>query len=70
MVLIKKIKYLHEPSTTLTKYQKRAYEDRGKIFNKLPAYITELALRKKSFVSNLKKYLINKACCSVEQCRN
>jgi len=45
-VLMQEINYLHEPSTALTMYRKGAYNDKGKIFNKLPKCITELALRK------------------------
>jgi hypothetical protein len=33
----------------------------NKVFNKLPKYMAELVLWKKCFVSNLKKYLIDKA---------
>jgi len=51
---------LHKLSTTLTIYQKGACYDSTKIFNKLPKYMAEFVLRKKCFVSNLKKYLIDK----------
>jgi len=46
---------LHKPSTTLTIYQKGAYIDSIKTFNKLPIYIAESILRKKSFVINFEE---------------
>ena len=61
---------LHKLSTTLTLYQKGAYYDSIKIFNKLPIYIAESVLRKKCFVSNLKKCLIDKAFYSIEEYMN
>jgi len=61
---------LHKLSTTLTINQKGAHYDSKKIFNKLPKYMAELFLKKKCFVSNLKKYLIDKACYSVEEYMN
>ena len=61
---------LHKLSTTLTIYQKGAYYDSKKIFNKLPKCMAELVLRKKCFVSNLKKYLIDKAFYSIEEYMN
>jgi hypothetical protein len=60
----------HEPSTTLTIYMKGAYNGSIKIFNKLPDYIAESVLRKKCFVSNLKKYLTDKAFYSIEEYLN
>jgi hypothetical protein len=38
---------LHKPSTTLTIYQKGAYYESIKIFNKLPDYISGSVLREK-----------------------
>jgi len=58
---------LHKPSTTLTIYQKGVYYDSINIFNKLPEYIAESVLRKTSFMSNLKKYLNDKAFYSIEE---
>jgi hypothetical protein len=37
------------------------------IFNNLPQYITELLVDKKCFISNLKKYLVNKSFYSLEE---
>jgi hypothetical protein len=51
---------LHKLSTTLKICQK-AYYNIIKIFNKLTEYIVELVQRKKCFLSNLKKYLTDKA---------
>jgi hypothetical protein len=52
---------LHKLSTTLTISQTAAYCDSIKVFNKLTDYIDESFLRKKCFISNLKKHLNNKA---------
>jgi len=41
-----------------------------KIFNKFPKYIAESLLRKKRFISNLKKYTIDKAFYSIEEYMN
>jgi len=61
---------LHEPSTTLTKYMKGAYNGSIKIFNKLPDYIAESVLKKKCFVWNMEKYLTDKALHSTEEYLN
>ena len=61
---------LHKPSTTLTIYQKGAYYDSIKIFNKMPDHIAESDFRKKCFISNLRKYLIDKAFFSNEEHMN
>jgi len=49
---------------------KGAYNGSIKIFNKLTDYIAESVLRKKCFVSNLKKYLTDKAFYSIEEYLN
>jgi len=57
---------LHKLSTTLTICQTAAYYDSIKIFNKLPDYIAESFLRKKCFISDLKKHLNDKTFCWIE----
>ena len=41
-----------------------------KIFNKFPIYIGKLVLKKKYFIQNWKKYLIDKAFYSTEEFMN
>jgi len=36
------------------------------IFNELPEYVAELVVDKNSFISTLKKYLVNKSFYSIE----
>ena len=61
---------LQNPSTILTIHWKGAYYDSIKIFNKMPDYIAELALRIKCFISHMKKYLTDKAFYSIEEHMN
>jgi len=61
---------LHKPSTALTLYQKGPYYESVRIYNKLPYNIAELILQNKGFLTNLKKYLLEKAYYSVEEYMN
>jgi len=61
---------LHKPSTALILYQKGLYYESVRIYNKLPYNIAELILQNKSFLTNLKKYLLEKAYYSVEEYMN
>jgi len=62
---------LHKPSTTLTIYQKGAYNDSIKTLNELIKYIAESVLRKKKcFIINLKKCLTGKTFYSIEEYMN
>jgi len=58
---------LHKATATFTLYQKGVYYMLTQIFNELPQYISELLVNKKCFISNLKKYLINKSSYSLEE---
>jgi len=58
---------LYKPSTALTLYQKGLYYESVRIYNKLPNNIAELILQNKGFLTNLKKYLLEKARYSVEE---
>jgi len=61
---------LHKLSTALTLYQKGLYCESVRIYNKLPYNIAELILQNKGFLTNLKKYLIEKAYYAVEEYMN
>jgi len=61
---------LHKPSTALTLYQKVLYYESVSIYNKLPYNIGELILQNKGFLTNLKKYLLEKTFYSVEEYMN
>jgi len=61
---------LHKPSAALTLYQKGLYYESVRIYNKLPYNIAELILQNKGFLTNLKKYLLEKAYYSVEEHMN
>ena len=51
-------------------YQKSAYCNSINICNKLPGDIAELVLNKKRFLSQLKKYLIDKPFYSLDEYLN
>ena len=61
---------LHKASTALTLYQKGPYYESVRFYNKLPYNIPELILQNKGFLTNLKKYLLEKAYYSVEEYMN
>jgi len=61
---------LHKPSTALTLYQRGLYYESVRIYNKLLYNIAELILQNKGFLTNLKKYLLEKAFYSVEEYMN
>jgi hypothetical protein len=61
---------LHKPSSLLTIYQKGLYYESVAVFNKLPHNIAELVSHNKSFLTKLKKYLLGKAFCSIDECMN
>jgi hypothetical protein len=61
---------LHKPVVNLAIWQKGAYFTSIKVFNKLPKFITDLVLDKKSFIVWLEKYLIKKSFYSVEEFLN
>ena len=61
---------LHMPSTKLTMYQRGVYYSSIKIYNKLPDVIAELVINRKSFLLQLRKYLIDKAFYSIEEYMN
>jgi hypothetical protein len=58
---------LHKTIVNLTLYQKGVYNTSIKIFNELPEHIAELVGNKKCFISTLKKYLVDKSYCSLEE---
>ena len=60
----------HKPTARLTMYQRSAYCNSINICNKLPNDITELVLNKKRFLSQLKKYLIDKPFYSLDEYLN
>jgi len=59
---------LHKPVSSLTLYQKGVYDIR--IFNKLPEHVTNLAGKKKIFISTLRQYLVSKSLYSLEEFLN
>jgi hypothetical protein len=61
---------LHMPSTKLTMYQTGVYYSSIKIYNKLPDVIAELVINRKSFLLQLRNYLIDKAFYSIEEYMN
>jgi hypothetical protein len=67
MVLIQEINYNYLNRQPLLQFTKNEY-DSISILSKSPEYITESVLRKTSFMSNLKKYLTDKAFYSIEEC--
>jgi hypothetical protein len=64
MVLILDINYIN--CCTPLQYTEKGNSDSTKIFNKFPNYIAVSVVRRKCFISNLKKYVIHKAFYSVE----
>jgi hypothetical protein len=58
---------LHKPTSNLTLYQKEEHCMSTQIFNELPKYTAELLVDKKCFISNLKKYLVNRSFYSLEE---
>jgi len=48
-------------------YQKGVYYSSIKIYNKIPDVIAELVSNKKCFLIQLKKYLIDQACYSLQE---
>jgi len=61
---------LHKLSNALTLYHKGLYYESVRIYNKLQYNIAELILQNKGFLTNLKKYLLEKANYSVEEYMN
>jgi hypothetical protein len=61
---------LHMPSTKLTMYQRGVYYSSIKIYNKLPDITAELVINRKSFLLQLRKYLIDRAFYSIEEYMN
>ena len=61
---------LHKPISNLTIYQRGVYNMCIRIFNKLPAHITNLVGSKRIFISTLRKYLADKSLYSVEEFLN
>ena len=61
---------LHKPTVRLTMYQKSAHCNNINIYNKLPGDNAELVLNKKRFLSQLKKYLIDKPFYSLDEYLN
>jgi len=57
---------LHKLTANLILYQKGLYYMIINIFNELPEYVAELVVDKNSFISTLKKYLVNKSFYSIE----
>ena len=67
MLLRQAINYNYINCQSLLQHTKNVHK---KIFNKLPKYIAESLLRKKCFISNLKKYTNDKAFYSIEEHMN
>jgi len=61
---------LHQPMCNLTLYQKGMYYMSIKIFNKLPDHITDSIGNKRSFISRLNRYLVNKSLYSIDEFMN
>ena len=61
---------LHKPTARLTMCQRSAYCNNINIYNKLPNDIADLVLNKKHFLSELKKYLIDKPFYSLDEYLN
>ena len=58
---------LHKPIRNLTLYQKGPNYMRIRIFNRLPDCIARVVENKRSFISTLKEYLVNKSYYSMEE---
>jgi len=61
---------LHKPSVKLKMYQRSVYYNCITVYNKLPDALSNLILKKKQFLSQLKKYLIDKPFYTLEEFLN
>jgi len=61
---------LHQLMSNLTLYQKGVYYMSIKIFNKLPDHITDSIENKRSFISRINQYLVNKCLYSLAEFKN
>jgi hypothetical protein len=58
---------LHKPSVNLKIYQRSPYYNCINIFNKLPEDLAILIQNKRQFLLQLKKYLMDKSCYSLQE---
>jgi len=61
---------LHKPSVKLKMYQRSVYYNCINVYNKLPDDLSNLILNKKQFLTQLKKYLIDKPFYTLEEFLN